>query len=82
MIKKLFCRHENISCISEANFTDEQLIIIKTRIECDRCKKTFKEHPKAQCCYVHHIHGQLIRDKYRAMYDKEILDKKLDFMLK
>jgi len=68
LLKQLFCAHNNITTQTETNFNDE-LLIIKTIIQCNRCKKTFSQHPNATCCHVMHIHNEIMRGKF---YDKYI----------
>jgi hypothetical protein len=60
-LKQLFCFHNSISTTTETS--SEGLIISKSIIECERCHKTFAQHPRAQCCYVMHLHGEILRDQ-------------------
>jgi hypothetical protein len=68
--KQLFCRHEGIETITESNSPDK-LFIVKSSIKCKTCEKVFDLHPNSPCCYVQHIHSQILLehwvDKYKEM---------------
>lgn len=61
-IKQFFCRHESIFINTE--ISSDSLIIVKTIIECTQCNKTFHNHPHHRCCYVEHIHSEIIKEKF------------------
>lgn len=63
-IKQLFCSHESIETKSETglNAVDQGYFFVKTLISCARCKKSFPQHPRAQCCYVMHIQYEMIKE--------------------
>jgi hypothetical protein len=44
--------------------SSEGLIIAKSIIECMKCHKTFPQHPSAQCCYVMHIHAEILKEQF------------------
>jgi hypothetical protein len=62
LFKKLFCLHDAIETITEAS--QDRLLIIKTRIVCRKCNKSFANHPNALCCYVMHIQHKLIQEEF------------------
>lgn len=67
-LKKLFCSHHyGVSTITEYKCNDK-LFIVKSVIQCKTCKKTFKNHPYSQCCYIQHIHSELCRDLIYRQY--------------
>lgn len=63
IIKQYFCRHESIHISTDMN-TENSFIIARTLIQCADCKKSFPQHPNAQCCYVMHIHSQILQEQY------------------
>ncbi len=62
IIKQYLCDHKCIDTVTEVK-TDASLLIVKSRIICADCMKVFPQHPNAQCCYVHHLHGEIIKEK-------------------
>lgn len=62
-IKKLFCGHVGIEVKTEVLST-EPLFIIKSSIKCIKCEKTFPIHPNSKCCYVDHMHNQIMADHF------------------
>jgi hypothetical protein len=62
IIKKLLCKHPSIGITTEASF--DKLYIVKSVIKCADCEKTFPIHPHANCCYVQHLHGEILREQY------------------
>lgn len=62
LIKQLLCAHNHITTSTETSV--DSLIISKTLIQCNKCKKSFPQHPHAQCCYVQHIHANLLHEKF------------------
>lgn len=69
-IKQLICRHNEITIKTES-YSPGHLFIVKSLIQCSSCEKTFTHHPNHQCCYVMHIHAEIIKDhwinKYKEM---------------
>lgn len=61
--KQLFCRHIGIETTTKTLST-EPMFIVSTLIQCINCKKTFAQHPNANCCYVQHLHSEIMRDFY------------------
>lgn len=61
IIKQIFCSHSGTKTTTESSFKND-MFIVKTLIQCSNCHKTFPQHPNADCCYVKHIHNQLIYD--------------------
>lgn len=59
IIKQFFCNHSGIKTTTES-YSPEHVFIVKTIIQCDKCEKTFPQHPHAKCCHVEHIHSQLM----------------------
>lgn len=66
LIKQWFCHHNDITTSTETSV--DRLIICKTLIKCNKCEKTFPQHPHAQCCYVMHMHAEILRDKFIHQY--------------
>jgi hypothetical protein len=62
LIKQWLCRHSDIITQTEASL--DSLLIVKTLIKCRKCDKSFPQHPHAQCCYVMHIHSQILQEKF------------------
>lgn len=62
LIKQLLCAHNEITTQTET--TVDGLIISRTCIQCSNCKKSFPQHPHAQCCYVQHIHANILQEKF------------------
>jgi len=60
-LKQFFCVHPSITTTTEST-SPEHIFIVKSLIQCDRCKKTFPQHPHAECCHVKHIHSQLMME--------------------
>lgn len=56
LIKQYLCDHKSIETITSVKPNDS-LIIVTSKIICTDCEKVFHQHPHAQCCYVHHLHG-------------------------
>ena len=69
IIKQFFCFHEGICTTTKVHSTTP-LLIVSTLIQCTRCEKTFAQHPNAQCCYVQHLHGEMIREQLFKEMDK------------
>lgn len=63
-IKQLFCNHESIDTKSEVglNAVEKGYFIVKTLISCNKCKKSFQQHPHAMCCYVMHMQHEMIKE--------------------
>lgn len=70
IFKQFFCRHEDIRTTTES-YSPENCFIVKSLIQCSKCEKTFAQHPNEQCCYIMHIHAEVMRDfwinKYKSM---------------
>ncbi len=41
---------------------------IESLIRCDDCKKSFTQHPRQECCFVKHIHSQILFERFAAEY--------------
>lgn len=62
LIKQWLCAHDEITTQTETSV--DSLIISKTLIQCNKCEKSFPQHPHAsQCCYVQHIHANILQEK-------------------
>lgn len=61
-IKQFFCSHKGIDTTTEVRSIEP--LIISSLIQCHDCKKTFAQHPNAQCCYVLHLHGEILREQF------------------
>lgn len=61
--KQLVCRHEDILTITKTNL-DSPMLIISSLIQCSKCEKTFAQHPNARCCYVYHLHNEIMQQKF------------------
>ena len=62
-LKQFLCNHEDITTITKTNL-ESPMIIISSLIQCSKCEKTFAQHPNAQCCYVYHIHHEIMQQKF------------------
>lgn len=60
-LKQFFCRHEDIETITES-YSPEHMFIVKSKIQCKKCEKTFDQNPRSQCCYVQHVHSEILRN--------------------
>lgn len=69
MIKQFLCTHNEIETKSETglNAIDRGYFFVKTLISCAKCKKSFQQHPRMQCCYVMHLQHEMIRE---AIFNK------------
>jgi len=63
-LKQLFCKHESIYVKTE--MSKDSLLIIKSLIQCENCKKCFTHHPNERCCYVMHLHGEIMKEHFIA----------------
>lgn len=68
-IKKVLCQHQSISTTTEVK-DDDILCIISSLIKCSDCGKTFPQHPNAKCCYISHLHNEIIRDRFALQLQK------------
>jgi len=68
-LKRYFCQHLGINTITEMNH-GQGLIIAKTKIYCQDCNKSFEQHPMSQCCYVQHIHAEILKEQFMQQYMK------------
>lgn len=66
IIKRWLCRHKSI--MIETKTSTDSFIITWTLIQCSDCKKTFPNHPNAKCCYVEHIHSQVLYEQFIQRY--------------
>jgi len=60
LIKQLLCSHQGI--VIETQVSYGALFIVRTTIKCSYCDKSFKLHPNRQCCYVDHMHYEVIQE--------------------
>jgi len=60
IFKQYFYEHE-IETITES-YSPEHMFIVKSIIQCKKCEKTFDQNPHSQCCYVQHVHSEILRD--------------------
>ncbi len=67
--KKLFCHHRDIEIKTES-YSPESLFIVKSIIQCKSCEKTFAQHPNQKCCYVQHIHSQIMYNYWVNEYKR------------
>lgn len=65
-IKQLFCSHDSITVNTE--MYSKGLMIVKTSIQCQKCKKSFAQHPNENCCYVRHIHAEILKEQFIQQY--------------
>lgn len=68
LIKQYLCNHPDIIIKTETSV--DGLIISKTLIQCNTCKKSFAQHPNQICCYVQHIHNNILYEKFIQEYNK------------
>lgn len=61
-LKQLFCGHSGI-CINTETELNGSLLICKSIIKCTSCEKTFTQHPNSDCCYVKHLHSQILMEQ-------------------
>lgn len=66
-LKQIFCSHPDITTKTES-YSPEHVFIVKTIIQCNKCEKTFAQHPNSQCCYVMHLQSELMRDYWINKY--------------
>jgi hypothetical protein len=59
-IKKFLCAHELIQ--TETTVLADSVFMIRTKIICTNCSKSFPLHPRANCCHVAHIQHELMRE--------------------
>jgi hypothetical protein len=71
LIKQFFCRHEKIEVITES-YSPENIFIVKSIIKCDSCGKTFAQHPNAACCYINHIHTEIIKEYWLTNLSRRV----------
>lgn len=67
LIKQFLCNHEDITTTTETNL-ESPILIVRSLIQCSQCKKTFAQHPNAQCCYIYHIHHEIMQEKIIQQY--------------
>lgn len=67
MIKQLFCDHE-ILTKTETSYPPPALII-KTVIQCTKCKKTFPIRPDMNCCHVQHIQHEIVQEYFYSQFN-------------
>lgn len=59
-VKKIFCHHRSITTKTEVKSV-EPLFMVSSLIQCSDCGKTFPQHPNANCCYINHLHNEIIQ---------------------
>jgi hypothetical protein len=67
-IKQLYCKH-SIEIITESSL-EEHVFIAKSIIKCKKCEKTFTQNQIGDCCYVKHIHSQMLYEHFIAKIKK------------
>ena len=57
--KQLLCSHSSI-VTETVSSSPETSFMVSSVTMCKSCEKTFPQHPNAICCYVQHMHSQII----------------------
>jgi hypothetical protein len=63
LIKQWLCSHNSIKTTTNSKI-DSFHIVVETIIKCHDCNKIFENDPRASCCYVMHIHAEILREHY------------------
>jgi hypothetical protein len=64
LIKQLFCEHDiSINTEADINKSFTSLFWVKSSIKCNKCEKTFPIPAGYNCCYINHLHQEIIRDQ-------------------
>lgn len=61
LIKQFLCSHQSISTETKS-WSPENVFIVSSIIKCSDCGKTFLQHPNQSCCYVQHVHSEILKD--------------------
>lgn len=74
LIKQFFCSHNDISIETSTEIRAglSGIFIVKTFIKCNKCKKAFTQHPNANCCYVQHLHSEILKEEYLTISSRYI----------
>lgn len=62
LFKQLTCEHSILTTTKV--ISEEPLFIVSSLIQCEKCEKSFPYLPGRPCCYVQHIHSEIMKDKF------------------
>ena len=63
-LEQFLCRHEEIKVTTETDL-NSSLLIIKSLIQCQQCKKSFPLlNNGIKCCYVEHVHADILKEQF------------------